>query len=341
MANYKLNTLQFHMTDNPSWRLKIDKYPKLTEVGSKGNVSTVGQTGYETLGETKAEFYTKEDIREIIEYAETRFVQIIPEIEMPGHCGALNRSYPELGDGHVTLNMAKKSSIQFMKDVLDEVLELFPSKYIHHGGDEVRNINLENMPEIADKMKEKGYESYKDVEADFDREISNYLISKNRTPITWEDAGHYNLSKKTVFIWWRHMDPDLRDSLIQQGYNIIINPINFSYYGYAQKEGERGAPMNWGGRILNDSLIYTWKPVPEKYSHEQKKQILGLQSSLWSEFIENKERHEFMTFPRIFAYSEVAWSPEDNRDWQVYKKAREKHFKKLKYYNVNYRNPEQ
>ena len=313
MAMHKLNVLHLHLTDDPGWRLEIEGYPRLTEVGAIGD--RTNPDGPERL------YFSREDIREIVAHASRNHIMVVPEIDMPGHSMAAARSYPEFFDGHKTFNPAKEESYAFVRGVLTEVMELFPGGYLHFGGDEVREHRWAEMPEMRAFMESNGYKNFKEVEGHFDRFVADFIVGSGFTPIGWDEIVEFDVHPNTIVQWWLHLRPETRDSAIRKGHRVIISPTNYLYFDYPQGPGEPGAPWEGNDNGPNSfELIHQWEPVPDYYSPEEESQILGLQANLWTEFIRSNEYYEYMIFPRLSALAEIAWSPKGAKDLDDFKR---------------------
>ena len=302
MAVHKLNVLHLHLTDDTGWRIEIERYPRLTSVGAVGDRTNPGGPG--------KLFFSKDDIREIVAHARENHIVVVPEIDMPGHAGAAARAYPEFFDGHKTFNPAKGETYEFVENVLTEVMELFPSGYIHFGGDEVREHRWAELPEMAPFMREHGYADLREVEGHFDRHVADFIAERGFTPIGWDEVTEFGVHRETIVQWWLHLRPHIRDLAVEKGHRIIISPTNYLYFDYPNGPGEPGAPWEGNDNGPNSfELIHQWEPVPDRYTEEQESLVLGLQANLWTEFIRTNDYYEYMLFPRLSALAEVAWSP--------------------------------
>ena len=331
MAMHKLNRLHLHLTDDPGWRIEIEKYPKLTEVGAIGTRSDP---------DAPPQYLTKHDIKELIDYAKDRYIMIVPEIDMPGHAGAAARAYPEYFDGNITFNIGKDETYEFVKDILDEVVALFPSPYIHFGGDELRNHHLESLPEVKEKMQEMGMRSIQELEGYFDRYVAEYIARSGRTPMGWDEVAHYDIGQNAIVQWWRGRNPEARDYAVNKGYRVVVSPANYAYLDYPQAVGEPGAPWEGNDNGPNSvELIYHWQMVPKSYSDEQAKQIIGIEAAVWTEFIRTERYMEFMMYPRLAAIAEIAWVPESERDYSAFKQRLEAMYRRYEAMGINYRVP--
>ena len=330
MAMHKLNVLHLHLTDDPGWRLEIEGYPRLTTVGAIGDRTNPG--GPERL------YFSKEDIREIVSHASQNHIMVVPEIDMPGHSMAAARAYPKFFDGHKTINPAKEETYSFVKSVLTEVMELFPSGYLHFGGDEVRDHRWAGLPEMSAFMESNGYTSFKEVEGHFDRFVADFIAESGFTPIGWDEVAEFGVHPSTIVQWWLHLRPEARDSAIRKGHRVILSPTNYLYFDYPNGPGEPGAPWEGNDNGPNSfELIHQWEPVPDYYSPEEEALILGLQANLWTEFIRSNEYFEYMIFPRLSALAEIAWSPKGAKDLADFKRRLKVQCQRYEALSLNYR----
>lgn len=316
MASLHLNVFHWHLTDETGWRIEIKKYPKLTQKGAVGNWHDP---------EAAPTFYTQEDIKEIVAYANERQIMILPEIDMPGHATAACSSYPELasgGDGrwqYFTYNPCNEKTYQFISDVLDEVIRLFPSPYIHVGGDEVRfgNQIWFTGSEFQKFIKDHNLSDEKGLEYYFIRRVADIVRSKGKTMIGWDEIVDADVApEKAVVMWWRH---DKRDQLLkalERGYRVILTPRKPLYADFTQF-GAHKVGRQWNGYNTIESL-YAF-PVPVSHLIEgYNNQILGMQMSAWTERIADGRRLDFMTFPRLVALAEAAWTNENVKECSLF-----------------------
>ena len=330
MAMHKLNVLHLHLTDDPGWRLEIDRYPKLTSVGAIGDYSNP---------EGPARWYfSKDDMREIVAHAAKRHIRVVPEIDMPGHGAAAARAYPRFFDGDKTMNPGNEATYGFVSDVLTEVMALFPSEYIHFGGDEVRDHRWAELPEIQRLMRLHGYTDLHEVEGHFDRFVADFIVQQGRIPIGWDEVVNFGVNKKTVVQWWLHLRPEALQRAVQLGHRVILSPTNYLYFDYPAGVGEPGAPWEGNDNGPNSfELIHQWEPVPETFTPAQEALVLGLQANLWTEFIRSDEYYEYMLFPRLSALAEIAWSPKGKKDLDDFRQRLETQCRRYEAMGLNYR----
>ena len=330
MAIHKLNVLHLHLTDDPGWRIEIDGYPKLINVGAVGDMSN--PEGPERL------YFSKDEIREIIEYAGQRHIMVVPEIDMPGHSMAAARAYPEFFDGDKTFNPGNKNTFEFVRNILTEVMELFPSGYLHFGGDEVRNHRWAELPEIDAFMRQHGYTDLHEVEGHFDRFVADFIVEQGYTPIGWDEIVNFDVNPASIVQWWLHLRPEALDLAIRKGHRVIISPTNYLYFDYPNHVGEPGALWEGNDNGANSvELIYQWEPIPDTFTPEEETQVIGLQANLWTEFIMTNDYYEYMIFPRLSSLAEIAWSPKGEKDLDNFRKRIEIQCKRYEAMDINYR----
>ncbi len=339
MALLKLNTFHWHLTNDAGWRIEIDGYPLLTEIGARRDSTQINDNGkkWESTiydGKPHEGFYTKDEIREIIAYASERCIDIVPEVSMPGHASAAVAAYPWLGTvkepikvpadfGVVktVFNPADERVMKFFHDVLTQVSELFPAKVIHIGGDEVKYDQWENSPEIAAYMRERGLKNLSDVQVSFTNDISNFVDQTLRKRMMgWNEIlgrnVHYwstaenstaKLSQNAIIHFWKGDAADFRYA-IDQGHQVVNSSHSDTYIDYTYKQ-------------IGLSRAYNFEPVPEGLTPEQERQILGLGCQMWGEWTPSHLEVEYQTFPRIAAYAETGWSAKPHRDYDRFKAA--------------------
>lgn len=318
MASLRMNIFHWHLTDEPGWRIEIKKYPKLTTVGAIGNWHDPN---------APAQFYTQEEIKEIVAYAAERHITVVPEFDMPGHATAVSRAYPELSGGGegkwdgFTFHPCKETTYQFISDVLDEIVSLFPSKYIHIGGDEVHygNQSWFTDPEIQQFIKDKGLQNETGLEHYFVRRAADIVASKGKTMIGWDeilDAGVS--SSKAVVMWWRHDRKHQLVKALENGYNVIMTPRRPFYADFVQY-GEHKVGRLWNGYNTIEDIYRFPEPIIH-LTKDYEDQIMGLQFSLWTERVADTKRLDFMTFPRLAAVAEDGWTPAKAKECSLFMK---------------------
>ena len=313
MASLHLNVFHWHLTDEPAWRIEIKKYPKLTQIGAIGNWDNA---------KAPAQFYTQDEIREIVAYAAERHIMVIPEFDMPGHATAVCRAYPEVSGGgegrwkHFTFHPCKEETYRFISDVLDEIVSLFPAPYIHIGGDEVHygNQSWFTDPEIQQFIKDKELVNETGLEHYFIRRAANIVASKGKKVIGWDEIVDAGVPpSQALVMWWRHDKKSQLVKALENGYQVVLTPRRPLYGDFVQDASHK-IGRTWNGfNPLED--VYSF---PEPVSHLFKgyeDQILGMQFTLWTERIADTKRLDFMAFPRLVALAESAWTPLKAKDW--------------------------
>jgi hexosaminidase len=336
LAAYKLNNFHWHLTEDQGWRIEIKKYPKLTQVSSTRAQTLIGgyrdRTPQQFDNTPYGGFYTQDQIRDVVKYATDRYINIVPEIEMPGHSLAVLAAYPELScDPSKTYKVGEtwgvfndiycpsEQTFSFLQDVLTEVMELFPSKYIHIGGDEAPKDAWKKSPfcqQLIKKLKlkdEHGLQSY------FIQRMEKFVNSKGRSIIGWDEILEGGLAPNATVMSWRGEEGGI--AAAQQKHNVIMTPGNGGLY-IDHGQGKPGQePLNIGG---NEPLskIYSYNPTPAALTAEQQKYIEGVQANLWTEYIATDAKVEYMLLPRLMALSEVAWSPVANKNFKDFSETR-------------------
>jgi hexosaminidase len=348
IALHKMNYFHWHLTDDQGWRIEIKKYPKLTEIGSWRDGTIIGKyPGTGNDGIRYGGYYTQEQIKEIVKYAADRYITVIPEIDMPGHDMAALAAYPQLGTRPDSVYKVAQTwgifgkfnnvlspteyAIHFMEDVLDEVMQLFPSKYIHIGGDEVSKIWWHNSGFCQQLMKEKEMKDEGELQSYFIQRIEKYVNSKGRTIIGWDEILEGGLAPNAVVMSWRGEKGGI--AAAKQSHYVIMTPNNPLYLNQSQLKNDDSLTAGGYNPIEN---VYNYEPVPKELNAQQAKYVLGAQGNLWTEYITNPAKVEYMLFPRMSALSEVVWSPKKDRDWNDFKKRMTDQFKRYDLWKVNY-----
>ncbi|NOX87819.1 MAG: family 20 glycosylhydrolase [Calditrichaeota bacterium] len=351
LAFHKMNYFHWHLCDDQGWRIEIKKYPKLTEVGAwrVDREDQPWRTREEQKPGEKATyggFYTQDDIREIVEYARRRHVTIVPEIEMPGHTRAALAAYPQfsctggpftvLPGGYWPIRdiycAGKDSTFLFLEDILKEVMDLFPGKYIHIGGDEADKANWEICPDCRRRMKEENLASVEELQSYFIRRMEKFINANGRKLIGWDEILQGGLAPRATVMSWRGYEGGIEAA--RSGHDVIMTPTSHCYFDYYQ--GPRDLEPEAIGGYLPLSKVYRFEPTPDSLTAEEAKHVLGGQANLWTEFIPTPEQAEYMTFPRIAAMSEALWSFEKNKDWDDFAARLTSYLQRLDALNINY-----
>ena len=339
MSFYKLNTLHMHLTDAGGWRIEIDKYPKLTSETAFRTESDWRKwwdgrdRKYLPEGTPGAYggYYTKEDIREIVKHAASKHINIIPEIEFPGHSEEVLMAYPELScSGKPYQNgdfcIGNEKSFTFMEDVLAEVIDLFPSEYIHVGGDEAGKSAWKKCPKCQALMTEKGMKSVDELQSYMIHRAEEFLNSKDRRLIGWEEILEGGLAPEATVMSWRGEDGGIKAA--RMGHDVVMTPGNYMYLDFYQAD-PKTQPYAIGG-YTPIKKVYSYDPVPaDSLTVEECRHILGVQANTWTEYIQTPEHLEYMMFPRALAVAEIGWTPQELRTWEDFKPRMNAHISKL------------
>ena len=347
LAMHKMNTFHWHLTDDQGWRIEIKKYPKLTEVGSKRKETMKGHYNEQQFdGTPYGGFYTQEQIAEVIKYAQKKYVTVIPEIEMPGHAMAALAAYPELGCGENAYQVGTKWGIyddvfcpteqtfSFLEDVLTEVIALFPSNYIHIGGDECPKISWKNSQFCQDLMKKQGLKDEHELQSYFIKRIDKFLTSKGKKMIGWDEILEGGISPNATIMSWRGIEGGV--AAVKQNHDAIMTPGSHCYLDHYQSDPS-SEPLAIGG-FLPLEKVYAYDPTPKGLTARQAKHILGVQANLWTEYIPTTTQAEYMAYPRVSALAEVAWTIIAAKDYKDFTTRLKTHFERLRYLAVNYSN---
>jgi hexosaminidase len=345
LATYKFNTFHWHLTEDQGWRIEIKKYPNLTKVGSYRDRTLIGKYGSGKYDSTKyGGYYTQAQIKEIVQYAKERYITVIPEIEMPGHSTSALASYPFLGctkgpykvmDTWGVLDdvycAGNDSTFAFLENVLDEVIELFPSKYIHIGGDECPKVRWKKCEACQKRMKDNNLKDEHALQSYFIQRMEKYLNSKGRNIIGWDEILEGGLAPNATVMSWRGEAGGIEAA--KQNHDVIMTPGSHCYLDHSQSKNEDSLTI---GSYLPLEKIYNYEPIPASLNTEQAKHILGAQGNVWTEYIANTSKLEYMIFPRMIALSEVLWSPKTKKDWKDFERRLPVIFEKLEKEKINY-----
>jgi len=346
LAMHKMNTFHWHLTEDQGWRIEIKKYPRLQEVASKRKESMVGHYNDQKFdGKPYGGYYTQEEIKDVVAYATARHVTVIPEIEMPGHSLAALTAYPYLGCTGGPYEVGTKwgvfediycagndSTFLFLQDVLDEVMALFPSKYIHIGGDEAPKTRWEKCPKCQKRMKDEGLKDVHALQSYFIQRMEKYLNSKGRRIIGWDEILEGGLAPDATVMSWRGEEGGI--AAAKQKHDVIMTPGNYCYFDHYQSKG-KNEPVAIGG-YTPVSEVYSYEPVPAGLSKEEASYIQGAQANVWSEYMPNAEHVEYMVYPRATAMAEVLWSPAEKRNYDDFVERLKQHLHRLDMKKVNY-----
>ena len=354
LALHKMNTFHWHLTEDQGWRIEIKKYPRLTEVGGWRKETIIGrpnrvdttQNRYD--GTRHGGFYTQDDVREVVAYAAARFINVVPEIEMPGHAQAAIAAYPWLGNyperqldvwnrWGVNPNIlnAEPRTIAFMQDVLSEVLDLFPSRFIHVGGDEAIKTQWQASPRIQARIRELGLKNEEELQSWFIRQMDAYLTARGRRLIGWDEILEGGLAPGATVMSWRGVRGGI--AAARAGHDVVMTPTTHTYFDYHQSQNRETDPPI--GNLLVLDSVYAYEPIPAGLEPQFTKHVLGTQGQLWSEYMPNPRQVEYMAFPRMIALAEVAWTPRERKDFADFRRRLDVHLRRLDGLQVNYRKP--
>ncbi|MBR3709497.1 MAG: family 20 glycosylhydrolase [Bacteroidales bacterium] len=335
LAMHNMNQFHFHLTEDQGWRIEIKKYPELTKVGAYRNGTVIGRNGrlYDTI--RHGGFYTQEQLRDLIQYAADRHVNIIPEIDLPGHMQAALAAYPKLGCtggpyevwkrwgvSDDVLCAGNEETMQFVEDVLNEVMDIFPSQYIHIGGDECPKVRWQKCPKCQKKIKELGIK--KDARFSAEDYLQSYVMNRmakvvearGRRVIGWDEILEGNVSESAIIMSWRGTEGGIEAA--RKGHDVIMCPGSHLYFDYYQSEDPSTEPSCVGG-YLPVSRVYEFQPLPKELTPEQQKHIIGLQANIWTEYITSFHHVQYMAMPRMDALTEIQWNNPDpeSRDFNA------------------------
>jgi hexosaminidase len=338
MAFYKLNKFHWHLTDQPGWRLEVKQYPKLSLVGGIGTYSNPY---------APAQYYTEEDIKEIVRYATERFIEVIPEIDMPGHATAANKAYPEFSGGgskqhpEFTFNPGKEETYRYLSKILREVDVLFPSQKIHIGADEVHygNENWNKDEAVQTLMKAKGLKDLPAVEAYFVQRMADSIRNMNNEVLAWDEVVGGTLSpENTTVFWWRHDKPDVLQKALEKGYQVVLCPRLPLYFDFVQ-DASLKIGRRWAGKYVPLRDVYQFPTSTILDLPKASAAIRGIQANLWTENLSEPQQLDFMIFPRIAALAEAAWTANANKDYDAFSKNLISHFKLFNKDGIFFFNP--
>jgi hexosaminidase len=350
LAMHKINTLHLHLTDDQGWRLEILKYPKLTSVGAFRSETLVGFAQQSPSDDNFNEdlqrldgvphggFYTQAQMRGLIDFASKRHITIVPEIEMPGHAQAAIAAYPELGCPPVPVKVSPywgvhsalfnpyPKTFSFLQDVVDEVMDLFPSHYIHIGGDEAIKTEWKNSPDIQLFMRDHEIENEEALQSYFIKRMDDYLMSKGRRLVGWDEILQGGLAENAVVMSWRGEIGGI--TAAEQGHDVVMAPYSHTYLDYYQNTDRQNEPLAFPETLLLET-VYAYEPVSNAIPLDQAHHVLGAQAQLWTEYMPTPGQVEYMAFPRIAALAEVVWTTAERRSYPDFLRRLPSYFKRL------------
>jgi len=349
MARYKFNVFHWHLTDDQGWRLEIKRYPRLTTVGANRKETVLGHYSDTYVGDGKpyGGYYTQQQVREVVAYAKQRHIEVIPEIDIPGHTVAALAAYPELACTPGPFEVRKtwgiddnilcpsEQTFTFVQNVLTEVMALFPSNYLHLGGDEAPTTRWEQSPLAQSIIQREKLANEHALQGWFLRRIEAFVNAKGRRIIGWDEILDGAPSPTATVMSWRGMKGGIEAA--QRGHDVIMSPTDYAYFDYCQGNPAR-EPICIGGN-LPLSRVYEFEPVPAALTPEQARHILGGQANVWTEYLKTPDDVEYMLWPRALAMAEVLWSPQAARDWAGFQQRLPAQLATLDRFDVNYRVP--
>lgn len=350
MAHYKLNRFHWHLTEDQGWRIEIKKYPKLQTVASQRKETGVGHYRDGKFdGKPYGGYYTQEEVKDIVQYAAKLHITVIPEIEMPGHAQAALAAYPQLGCTGGPYEVSTKWGVHkevfcagndevftFLEDVLTEVLPLFPSQYVHIGGDECPKDRWKACPKCQARMKALGLKDEHHLQSYFIQRMEKFLNSKGKKIIGWDEILEGGLAPDATVMSWRGEEGGIEAA--KQKHDVIMTPNTYLYLDYYQGSPAT-EPLAIGGYLPLEK-VYSYEPYPAALTEEQKKYIKGVQGNLWTEYMPNSNSVDYFAYPRALALAEITWSPQNKKDFSRFSASLPKHLAMLDNANVNFRIPE-
>ena len=329
LAMHNMNVFHWHLTEDQGWRLEIKSHPELTAKSSMRSGTVIGHNATVDDSIPHGGFYTQQEAREIVEYARQRHITVIPEIDMPGHMLAALAAYPELrctggpyevghrwGVYKDVLCLGKESTYKFVQDVIDEVVEIFPAKYFHIGGDESPTVMWEKCPKCLQKAKDENTD-IKHLQQYFTNRVEKYLNGKGKSIIGWDEILEGKINQSATIMSWRGVEPGLKAA--KQGHDVIMTPSSHVYFDHYQAKDTKHEPDAIGGCSPVEK-VYSYEPLPDTLSAEAKNRIKGVQANLWTEYIPFTTQAEYMVLPRMAALAEVQWTPVAKKNFDDFSK---------------------
>jgi hexosaminidase len=348
LAMHKMNTFHWHLTDDQGWRIEIKKYPKLTAVGGYREGTLIGHYGEKVPRYDNVRyggFYTQEQIKEVVKYAQDRYITVVPEIEMPGHALAALTAYPELSCTGGPFKVGQtwgvfddifcagnEQTFAFLQDVLTEVMPLFPSKIVHIGGDEAPKTRWKTCPKCQARIKAEHLKDEHELQSYFVQRMEKFVNGKGKTIIGWDEILEGGLAPNAAVMSWRGMEGGT--AAAKQKHQVVMTPGEFVYFDHAQGDPAL-EPLNIGG-YLPLAKVYSFEPTPPELTADEKKYILGAQANLWTEYIPTEQYAEYMVLPRMAALAEVLWTPASQKNWESFKVRMQPQYQRYAALGANY-----
>lgn len=349
MAQLKMNTFHWHLTEDQGWRIEIKRYPKLTQIGGYRKETMKGRQFNPTVGDGQpyGGFYTQEQIKEVIAYAAQRHIMVVPEIELPGHSQAALAAYPELACTPGPFEVAttwgvfediycpSEATFAFLENVLTEVMDLFPAPYVHIGGDEAPKTRWKASAVAQEVMRREGLKNEEELQSYFIRRVEKFINSKGKRLIGWDEILEGGLAPNATVMSWRGEEGGI--AAAKQGHEVIMSPTSWCYFDAGQGAKEQEL-WQLGGNITLDK-VYSYDPLPRELNSEQQRLVRGVQANIWTEYLPTSEKIEYMVFPRLLAMAEVAWTQQTQRDFAQFEHRLAAHYPRLSRQGVAYRIP--
>lgn len=355
LALHKMNRFHWHLSEDQGWRLEIKKYPRLTEIGSVRAQTVVASSLFKLKSKLQYDgaehggFYTQEEVRSVVAYAHERHITVVPEIEFPGHAQAAIAAYPELGNTGKQLKVKEEwgisnntfkpsdETLEFYRNVLAEVMELFPSKYIHIGGDEAPKKQWQHSEFAQQRIEDLGLEDEKALQSWLILQVRDYLNENGRTLLGWDEIMQGGLvdnsgNKSTVMAW---RGQARGEAAVRAGHDVVMAPTSHTYFDYYQ--ADKSIEPLAIGLCISLETVYAFEPIPQGLSESLQHHVLGGQGQLWTEFMKTPAHVEYMAFPRTVALSEALWSQKSAKDFSQFHERLSKHLQRLTVLSVNYR----
>lgn len=353
MATFKINTFHWHLTDDQGWRLEIQKYPRLTEVGAWRKETRVGESRSVPAvydGKPHGGFYTQAEAREVVAYARQHAVRVIPEIEMPGHTIAALAAYPDLActpgpfEVRTTWGISEEvlcpseRTFAFLEDVLREVMAIFPSEYIHIGGDEAPKTRWKQSAPAQDVMKREGLEDEEELQSWFVRRIERFLNSNGRRLVGWDEILEGGLAPNATVMSWRGTAGGI--AAAREGHDVVMCPEDELYFDHYQGDPAKEPLAIHKDRRTTLEEAYAYEPVPSELTPEQARHVLGPQGCVWTEYMPTSDHVEYMAYPRVLALAELGWTQREDRDWESFQARLPRALAQLEELAIAFRRPD-
>jgi hexosaminidase len=348
LALHKMNTFHWHLTDDQGWRIEIKKYPKLTTLGGFREGTLIGHYGAKVPEYDNVRyggFYTQEQVKEVVKYAQDRYITVVPEIEMPGHALAALTAYPELSCTGGPFKVGQtwgvyddifcagnEQTFAFLQDVLTEVMPLFPSKTVHIGGDEAPKTRWKTCPKCQARIKAEHLKDEHELQSYFVQRMEKFVNSKGKTIMGWDEILEGGLAPNAAVMSWRGMEGGT--AAAKQKHQVVMTPGEFVYFDHAQGAASL-EPLNIGGYLPLEK-VYSFEPTPPELTADERQYILGAQANLWTEYIPTTQQVEYMVLPRMSALAEVLWTPARQKNWESFKVRMQPQYQRFAALGANY-----